>query len=351
MQVRSLGCRPCPPSTHARTIPCANASGRPGRRKPAADEGLHGAGGVDRSIPQGRPDPHQLGCGSEDRAAQPATWCRSACPSSDRDRRRRWSPRGPSSALLGRRDQRARSQPLGVVRAGELLEQERVAAGRPFRGDDQRRNRAPSGVPRQCPRAVSGAGRSTSCAATASSSSSRPSERGSPVRTVATIVHGQPVQSPREVGQRTQAGDVRPVRVVDGQQHGRLAREVGRQPVDRRAGPRTARRPAPHRRRSRPRARPARRRRRATRRGVRRRFSSARSNSWRTTPKAKARSSSPPRAANTVMPRSRAVARVWASRAERPPPAGASTSTSVPWRSSAALSRAVSASRSITARS
>ena len=155
---------------------------------------------------------------------------------------------------------------------------------------------------------------------------------GSDGRRLPTTSTGSAFEPPREVGEEAERRAVAPVQVVDREQQRRLRAQVHGQPVEavqRGEGRLAARlvvcaaRPGGRRSAAAAPAAPGRARARA-------RASSARcgSNSWRTTPNGKSRSSSLPRADRTSSPRSAARRRASATSRDLPIPAGPSISTS-----------------------
>ena len=151
-------------STHVRTIVCANASGRPGRGTPRPRAPRRRARRPRRRRARRRAAARRGRRGSRPPARRPSP------PGGSR-------PSRTSTEAVSARE----LEPLDVgggrgSGASELLEQERVAAGRPLGGRDERRRGRRArprrrATPRSPPRSAA-PGRTTSRAATASSSSS-----------------------------------------------------------------------------------------------------------------------------------------------------------------------------------
>ena len=190
-----------------RTIVCANVSGRPGLRNPASTSAsTAGSASVDAGE---RRDVPQLGVAVEDRGrvrdghrrrGQPAGAARarrrSACASRAAPRRR------------GTRGRRGRAPRAGTGRRRWRARRPRRALARAARPSASARNAA-------TPARLSGPSRTTSDAATASSSSSGVV---SPERTVTTIAIACPSSRAARYSNARRLGPVGPVRVVDGQQ-------------------------------------------------------------------------------------------------------------------------------------
>ncbi len=230
----------------------------------------------------------------------------------------------------------------------------RQAATKRSSGSPSRPARTSSATPSR----VSGPGCSSSAAGSVTSSASASvCAEGSAGRLAQMTHHRQVVDAPGEVGEEAQRRRVRPVRVIDREQHGAALRQVRAQPVEavEDGEGRVDHRALRAGRRFRGRARTGRAARDAAPPSSSSRCSggapsSGGSSSCRTTPCPNSSSSSDPRAVSTRSPAARASSRAAATSCVLPIPATPSTTMNVPRPSVAATraswSRASSRSRS-----